>query len=104
MTLMILILDEIFPMDLYQRNHEKRIQRFLDGCRPFWRIFLQGTTVLHLASQSGHLDVLQWLLAAAAAPDLEDLQGRATQILRKENVDWHFCLYCNVCIRIMREV
>ena len=45
--------------------------------------FLQGTTVLHLASQSGHLDVLQRLLAATAAPDLADLQGRATKIDRK---------------------
>lgn len=73
-------------MDLYQRNHEKRIQRFWMGVVIFWRIFLQGTTVLHLASQSGHLDVLQRLLAAAAAPDLEDLQGRATQIDRKKTL------------------
>lgn len=57
----------------------------LDGfIRPFWR--MQGTTVLHLVSQSGHLDVLQRLLAAAAAPDLEDLQGRATQIDGKKKL------------------
>ena len=86
MTLMILILDETFPMDLYQRNHSNGSNGF--GWVPsFLADFLQGTTVLHLASQSGHLDVLQRLLAAAAAPDLEDLQGRATTNWRKENVD-----------------